>query len=299
MAYIGRGLPHLRSNTEFAFTATAGQTVFTGLTYTPGFLEVFHNGRKIRAFTANNGTSFTLTNACAVGDEVVAVAQANFHVVGAYLKTEADLLFASKSAIGNKQGYLNMTAAGTIATADLGKLVRVFLAGAGTINVPDPTAVLPGSTISIFNGQSVTSADVVTLSTPSGKFLSLGDSPAAASTLVLRPAVQLDLVSDGSNWRALNGYGGASLTASGWQKLPSGLIVQWGSSASGGTSAGATITLPIAFTNAMLQGLAIDTGAVCAAGGIDSMTTTQFKLYGRDFNGNYAAFTMRWLAIGY
>lgn len=302
MAYIGRGLPHLRSNTEFAYTATAGQTVFAGLSYTPGALEVFVNGRKIRAFTATNGVSFTLTNACAAGDEVVAVSHANFHVVGAYTKDEADALFAVKSAIGNKQGYLNMTAAGTIAVADLGKLIRVFLAGAGTINVPNPASIPAGSTISIFNGQSVTSPDAVTLSTPSGQFLSLGDSPAAASTLVLRPAVQLDLVSDGANWRVLNGYGGAALAANGWQKLPSGLIIQWGSCSFNNPSAGlANVTFPIAFPNSVfsVSGLPDSTNNVSV---IESMNYTLLTNSTVQFvcGMNTSLYTGhgRWMAIG-
>lgn len=94
-------------------------------------------------------------------------------------------------------------------------------------------------------------------------------------------------------WRCVGAFANL-LATNGYQKLPSGLIVQWGSSVGG-----ATVTLPIAFPNAMLQGFTSDSGVICAAGGIDTMTTTNFKLYSRDFNGTYSAFTLRWLAIGY
>jgi hypothetical protein len=62
-----------------AFTATAGQTVFS-VNYQVGAVDVFQNGVKLVSgsdFTATNGTSITLLNAATVGDtiEVVSYSQ--------------------------------------------------------------------------------------------------------------------------------------------------------------------------------------------------------------------------------
>jgi hypothetical protein len=56
------------------FTATAGQTVFTPSgTYQTGFINVIRNGAQLAPanYTATNGTTVTLANACTAGDIVV------------------------------------------------------------------------------------------------------------------------------------------------------------------------------------------------------------------------------------
>jgi hypothetical protein len=60
-----------RTLTEY--TATAGQTTFTPPSYTVGFINVFRNGVMLGTadYTASNGTSVVLTNACTSGDLVV------------------------------------------------------------------------------------------------------------------------------------------------------------------------------------------------------------------------------------
>jgi hypothetical protein len=57
-----------------SFTATASQTTFTPSgSYTPGFINVIRNGSQLAPanYTATNGTTVTLANACAAGDIVV------------------------------------------------------------------------------------------------------------------------------------------------------------------------------------------------------------------------------------
>lgn len=52
--------------------ATAGQTTFPITRgYTPGWIEIFHNGLKLfpTDYTATNGTSVVLTSGATVGDE--------------------------------------------------------------------------------------------------------------------------------------------------------------------------------------------------------------------------------------
>ena len=59
---------------QSVFTATAGQTVFTPSgTYQTGFINVIRNGSQLAPadYTATNGTTVTLANACTDGDTVV------------------------------------------------------------------------------------------------------------------------------------------------------------------------------------------------------------------------------------
>ncbi|MEO0682720.1 MAG: hypothetical protein AAF192_20155, partial [Pseudomonadota bacterium] len=53
---------------------------------------------------------------------------------------------------------------------------------------------------------------------------------------------------------------GALLTGNGWQRLPSGLILQWGnaSTADAGAAGLLTLALPIAFPTAMLSAVVSD-----------------------------------------
>ena len=71
------------SRTTTEYTATAGQTTFSGLTYTGGLVDVYLNGSKLDStdFTANNGTSVVLTTGASVDDRVVIVSHNNSHTV--------------------------------------------------------------------------------------------------------------------------------------------------------------------------------------------------------------------------
>ncbi|MGE8567483.1 MAG: gp53-like domain-containing protein [Achromobacter sp.] len=91
--------------------------------------------------------------------------------------------------------------------------------------------------------------------------------------------------------------GNQSLSANGFQKLPGGLIAQWGNTPP--TPAASTLytaTLPITYPNAGLvitssTGIA---GAVAAAGSTQDLTTTNFKYATNQANGS-----VRWISLGY
>ena len=81
-----------------------------------------------------------------------------------------------------------------------------------------------------------------------------------------------------------------SLSTSGWQRLPGGLILQWGTM----SGSSVTITFPIAFTTACFSVVATgqDTPTVTRIAAVSSITTTSFLL-SLSASGN--AF---WMAIG-
>jgi len=94
--------------------------------------------------------------------------------------------------------------------------------------------------------------------------------------------------------------GAASLTTNGYQKLPSGMIIQWGSTTvvNGGNIA---VTFPIAYPNTVLAVVATAKNQSSAGSAqiiyATSYTATGFLLWVLD--GTAQIFDAAWLAIGY
>jgi hypothetical protein len=86
-----------------------------------------------------------------------------------------------------------------------------------------------------------------------------------------------------------------SLAANGYQKLPGGLILQWGSNSSGGNGP-SSVTFPIAFPTAV--GSVVLTGGYSGTGGnstgVYSVTTSGFS-----YTYHYSGTTDYWIAVGY
>jgi hypothetical protein len=105
MSYLGRSAKlSLKAQEKVSFLATAGQTVKTGLSYTPSFIEVYVNGVLLTDttdFTATNGNSITFTVALLLNDEVTVISLKTFTVADHYSKTEADTLLAAKSPLAS------------------------------------------------------------------------------------------------------------------------------------------------------------------------------------------------------
>ena len=99
----------------------------------------------------------------------------------------------------------------------------------------------------------------------------------ASGTGAIVYAVQ-QVVSDGVNIQAVGiGNMTASKAVNGWQKLPSGIIIQWGYfSGTGGTN---TFSLPIAFPNARFISIATDVGTGRFSFGCEFISNSQFNIY--------------------
>lgn len=75
------------------------------------------------------------------------------------------------------------------------------------------------------------------------------------TSIVLQPGETIDICAPGGNWDIVGGSAslrfsamfGGTLATSGYQRLPGGLILQWGLSAP--TAAGLAVTFPVAFPN--------------------------------------------------
>ena len=86
---------------EFDYTATAGQTTFSGndndsqsLTYTAGRIDVYLNGSRLNVtddYVATNGTSVVLQSGAQAGDSLVVVSHGTVNLVSNILDTTLDL----------------------------------------------------------------------------------------------------------------------------------------------------------------------------------------------------------------
>ena len=106
--YIGSKASVVSSGVENkkVITATAGQTAFTGLTYSPNRVHVFQNGVRLvdgTDYTATDGNSLTLTVGASADDQVVVVSYSGFQT--------SDTV--SSSAGGTFTGDVNFTGAFT------------------------------------------------------------------------------------------------------------------------------------------------------------------------------------------
>ena len=93
---------------------------------------------------------------------------------------------------------------------------------------------------------------------------------------------------------------GSSLANTGYQKLPSGLIVQWGvlSTGSGGTATG---NFPLAFPNGPLQMVAgVAEGAANGfSSGAQALSSTAYQVFGTNYSGGgIANIGVSWIALG-
>lgn len=95
---------------DYEYTATAGQTVFTGvaensltLEYTPGSILVTLNGVVLDGedFTATNGTSVVLTVGASAGNELRVLAFSTFDIANTYTQAQADALLAAKQPLSS------------------------------------------------------------------------------------------------------------------------------------------------------------------------------------------------------
>jgi len=113
-------------------------------------------------------------------------------------------------------------------------------------------------------------------------------------------------ITDGLSLSAFTGAN-QSLASNGYQKLPGGLILQWGISTAfsqNATEDSYIITMPVTFPNAMLHAMASNAGSVNfdAVPSISAMSASQLTIAKNSMGGS-PSFTgtlqARWFAIGY
>lgn len=156
--------------------------------------------------------------------------------------------------------------------------------GGGVITTADASGILQlqtGGTTAL----SIDAAQVITLVN------ALGGTPSAPTAAVNTSTTQLATTAFANP--------ASSLAANGYVKLPSGIIMQWGTSASVAVGVITAVTFPIAFPTAVasVQYMANVSGNTLAQqqAGVSSKTTSGFSLW--PFNSTTGTYS--WFAIGY
>jgi len=157
-------------------------------------------------------------------------------------------------ALGNLSGFIDIAGDGSVAVGDAGKAVFLTGAVAQTVTLPPVAAVVPGAAFHFYNGTNFNKTIQANASEQIINPVSQGN------TFTLRNSETLTLVMRNGAWYAIGGTavsrftGGfnASHAANGFQRLPSGLIEQWGTfSASVGSTSPSSqvVNFPIQFPN--------------------------------------------------
>lgn len=179
-------------------------------------------------------------------------------------------------ALGNMQTTL-YAASTTLMAADAGK--AVLLATVGTVmTLPLLSSVPLGS---VFRFVNVTSNGAGSVVRQGSDVIYFGST--TLPSVAVNGGESLDVVAHATGWVAIGGsmslaYAsssfGSSLATSGYLKLPSGVIVQWGTVPKT-TSASVAVTWPIAFPNGFGRCVASFGGAANPAAGVSTGTPNQ------------------------
>jgi hypothetical protein len=178
LLYAGGGQNTL---TTYQYTATAGQTTFSGadvngitLSYNVGSIQVYLNGALLANTTdyaATTGTSVVLTAGAGLGDSLTILSLATFAVASTYTQAQADALFIADTIFDAKGDIIAATAADTASRLAVGANDTVLTADSTTATGLKWATVAAGSNWTLLNtgGTTLTGGSTVTVSGISSK----------------------------------------------------------------------------------------------------------------------------------
>lgn len=215
------------------------------------------------------------------------------------------LLRSRSLGVGSYKVARTENVGGTLTAADAGTCYVFSGTSAATVTLPLIADTLQGSVFEFIN----TGTANLTVQTAGSDQIDNG--PTGVASIVIPPNQSLRLVraSASSLWhpvgitaQALGSTLQASLAASGWQRLPSGLILQWGTA--NGASATGTVTFPIAFPNsplsiALTDGDNASANVKAMAANISGATSFSFAAVNVVGTSAVAPGTFYWMALGF
>lgn len=207
-------------------------------------------------------------------------------------------------ALGNNAGQNNYTGSTTLTAADTGK--TIVIQGGGTTTLPVASTVAPGTQINI-----TAAATQITIEPQGTDTITLPTGTTAASiSLLSQGTVTVGRNAAGTGWNISGGdaslqwspYFNASRVSTGYQKLPGGLIIQWGfvtTSTSGYSNNPYPIAWPtgvLALTPSFENSTAANISAPWNGG---STPLTSFLVAAVSTAGSFVAGTVSWIAVGH
>ena len=200
--------------------------------------------------------------------------------------------------------YVGFSVTTVLDASHVGRLVQVFPTLAGQIiTLPLSTTCPSGAVVTILN----TGSQVVTIAKQGADVLNSGIGPITNVALGVGDSIQLTkpidgfwLLFGGSVKAAYSPLFGASLATNGWQKLPSGLIIQSGR-ATTSTGGPVTVNFPIAFPTERSIAAAPYSGTSGSYLNLNGTppSLTSFQVSIQNAAGAYIGGTAYWMAVGY
>lgn len=131
---------------QYAYTATAGQTVFAAV-YDVGFVNVYLNGAKLLAgddFTATNGTTVVLTTGATVGDSIEIIGFGAFSTADMLQRSQNGADIPDKAAFRTALSIFGMGSTTTTTITNLNTLAIAgeYFAASGATGSPNAEPIL-------------------------------------------------------------------------------------------------------------------------------------------------------------
>jgi hypothetical protein len=248
----------------------------------------------VAQFLVNNGIS-------ALDTDSVSTISANIQDAVATTSTNAS------QAVGfHTSGVVGISSSAILTAADAGQVWHYNSLTAGTLTLP-PASI---GNNSVYTVSCIASGALTINAVGTDLIFALGIN--GTNSIVLNQGDSVQLVTDGVSWIQVSGNNvtlsqfSNSLGTNGFQKLPNGMIMQWGVSGSFSAEGGQTVTFPIAFPNMVLT---CNSELVCSTVGPYNDVSAQSFLQGKTSLGLYLQvmgsgaqtfpYTINWSAIGY
>ncbi|WP_124313084.1 phage tail protein [Pseudomonas chlororaphis] len=153
-------------------------------------------------------------------------------------------------ALGNKAGVRVVDTSVALTAAEAGFVILANIASNGVITLPAFSTVRPGASFYIQCGAAT---NAISVKAPAGMAFGAPLVGADPSSVTIQPGSAIEFIYlSASTILATNGAGVAQLASSGFQKMSSGQIRQWGLGTAN-SSGTALVTFPIQFPNACLR----------------------------------------------
>lgn len=181
-----------------------------------------------------------------------------------------------------------------LVAADVGSSIGFNASVAQSVVLPAVAGLPIGATIRLVSGNL---ANRVTITSAAGA-TNIDTMAGLVSSLILQQGEDIIVTWQGTSWMCSGSYVfraiqlGGDLVANGYQKLSSGLIIQWGFSSPAGAGTVVSVTLPIAYPNNHLVCFGSSSNNTAYAGAT-KISVSQIGVF-----GSATANNVFWLSIG-
>lgn len=207
---------------------------------------------------------------------------------------------AVQRALGNHRDHISISGATALSSDHVGAVVHMQGATNYAVTLP-PLAGLPdGATVTLYANSTTNTR---TIQAPAGATITAWGNTLGSFTVQNEGAMVF--VKANTEWRLMDGalalpYSSLFknvISNSGYQKLPGGIILQWGF-VSGGPASGATstVTFPLAFPNGVLVAIPVANSSGACYLTVLNYSATTFQIKN---SSAVAAANSFWIAIGY